>query len=672
MTQYHVSASAVGAGAGTESDPFRTIGQAAAIARAGDEVIVHAGTYRESVDPRYGGESATDRIVYRAAEGEPRPVVKGSERIGSWKPQGGGVWSVTLPDAFFGGYNPYRQTVFGDWTVYPDPKVEVRHLGDVYLNGKSFYEVSSLGKVRDPERWGTGRDAATGTVVPLIDPDATVNVWYCEADAERTTIWANFHDADPNAELVEINVRETCFYPSRPFVNYITVRGFEMAQAACPYTPPTADQVGLIGPHWSRGWVIEDNVIHDAKCSAISLGKEISTGDNDSTRTHRKSGYQYQKEAVYKALRGGWKRGVVGGHTVRGNVIRDCGQNGVVGHMGCAFSTVERNHIYRIGTKREFFGWEVAAIKMHAAVDTVVRANRVHDSVLGMWLDWQAQGTFVDANVFYRNTRDVMTEVTHGPITFANNVFASAFSFDDFAQGAAFVNNLFAGRVRHTQVLDRSTPYHFPHATDVAGEAFVYGGDDRYFNNVFMAVGAERPSLAGEADDAPAARERYLADCGTARFSDNPRSLADYERAVDEAGLGDEELYREMPQPVYLADNTYLGGAVPATGEPGATVSGEPGTLNLREADDGLWLSLALPEAASGATGPVVSTEDLGQPRIVEEYFEHADGSPIVVDRDITGAPRAPRSARGPLAALGGGERLVWRAPDAPCDREGR
>ena len=332
MTQYHVSAQAAKTnGAGSAADPFLTIGQAAAIARAGDEVVVHAGTYRESVDPRFGGESATNRIVYRAAAGEPRPVITGSERIDTWQPEGDGVWKAVIPNAFFNGYNPYVETVFGDWTVYPDPKVEVRHLGDVYLNGKSFYEVSSLDKVRNPQRWDTGRDAATDSIVPLIDPDATVNVWCCAVDDEATTIWANFHEADPNAELTEINVRETCFYPSRPFVNYITVSGFEMAQAACPYTPPTADQVGLVGPHWSRGWVIENNRIHDAKCSAISLGKEISTGDNESTRTHRKSGYQYQKEAVYKALHAGWEKGVVGGHVVRGNVIYDCGQNGVVG-----------------------------------------------------------------------------------------------------------------------------------------------------------------------------------------------------------------------------------------------------------------------------------------------------------------------------------------------------
>lgn len=401
---------------------------------------------------------------------------------------------------------------------------------------------------------------------------------------------------------------------------------------------------------------IENIDIHDAKCSAISLGKEISTGDNESTRTHRKSGYQYQKEAVYKALHAGWEKGVVGGHVVRGNVIYDCGQNGVVGHMGCAFSLIEGNHIYRIGSKREFFGWEVAAIKMHAAVDTVVRGNRVHDSVLGMWLDWQAQGTVVDSNVFYRNTRDVMTEVTHGPITFMNNVFASEFSFDDYAQGAAFVNNLFAGRIRHTAVLDRSTPYHFPHVTDVAGEAFVYGGDDRYVNNLFLAVDDSAKPLC----TADAAGAAGMAEAGTAFFDGYPRSLEEYEQLIEEAGLGDEELYRSVKQPVLLASNAYVSGAKAASGEAEAVVSGDGSSLALRETDDELWMTVSLPESIRSATGPVISTADLGQPRIVEEYFENPDGSPIVVDRDITGAARGACSARGPLAAYGDGEVLIW------------
>lgn len=52
MTQYHVSAQAAKTnGTGSAADPFLTIGQAAAIARAGDEVVVHAGTYRNLSTP---------------------------------------------------------------------------------------------------------------------------------------------------------------------------------------------------------------------------------------------------------------------------------------------------------------------------------------------------------------------------------------------------------------------------------------------------------------------------------------------------------------------------------------------------------------------------------------------------------------------------------------------
>ena len=65
----------------------------------------------------------------------------------------------------------------------------------------------------------------------------------------------------PDKELVEINVRRTVFYPDKPGRNFITVRGFVMRHAATPWAPPTAEQIGLIGTHWSKGWVIEGNTI---------------------------------------------------------------------------------------------------------------------------------------------------------------------------------------------------------------------------------------------------------------------------------------------------------------------------------------------------------------------------------------------------------------------------
>ena len=109
MTQYHASAQAAKTnGAGSEADPFLTIGQAAAIAEAGDQVIVHAGTIGNPLEARFGGEKrATNRIVYRAAAGEPRPVITGSERIDTWQPEGDGMWKAVIPNTFLNGYNPY-------------------------------------------------------------------------------------------------------------------------------------------------------------------------------------------------------------------------------------------------------------------------------------------------------------------------------------------------------------------------------------------------------------------------------------------------------------------------------------------------------------------------------------------------------------------------------------
>ena len=193
--------------------------------------------------------------------------------------------------------------------------------------------------------------------------------------------------------------------------------------------------MGLIGPHWSKGWIIEHNEIHDSKCIGISLGKDAATGHNPSTAAHRKSGYQYQMEAVFQARHLGWGRERVGSHVVRYNTIYNCGQNGIGGNMGGAFCEIHHNEIYNIGVKHEFFGHEIAGIKLHAAIDTQIHHNRIHHCSLGTWLDWQGQGIRMDHNLYYENCRDVMLEVLHGPFLVDHNIFASAYNLDNAAQG---------------------------------------------------------------------------------------------------------------------------------------------------------------------------------------------------------------------------------------------
>ena len=645
MREYHVAVTGCDSNSGTKDQPFRTISRAASLAMPGDRVIVHEGEYREWVKPAQGGTGSVSRITYEAAEGE-RVVIKGSERITSWEPVEGSVWKAVLPNSFFGTYNPYQEVLGGDWFIYPADNS--LHTGDVYLNGKSFYEAKSLDEVKNPvirtegvnPPWMKHPEA-------ILQPEDTVFQWYAETDRDTTVIYANFQGANPNEELTEINVRKCCFYPEKTGINYITVRGFEMAQAACPWTPPTADQPGLLGTNWSKGWIIENNRIHDARCSGISIGKEASTGHNLCTRTHRKPGYQYQMEAVFRARQIGWSKETIGSHVIRNNEIYDCGQNGIVGHMGCVFSEIAHNHIYNIAVKHEYFGYEIGGIKLHAAIDVQIHHNNIHNCTLGTWLDWQAQGTRVSKNLYYANDRDLMVEVTHGPYLVDNNIFASDYNFDNIAQGGAYLHNLCCGTMRREDVLDRSTPYHFPHTTEVAGTTVVYSGDDRIFQNIFLGGTVTYTEQSVH---------------GTEGYNGHTNSLEEYINDVVSRGNGDLEQFKHVKQPVYIRGNAYLKGAKPYEREENTYVSDTDPAVRIVEEDGKTYLELNVEKGMLEIPAEVYGTEKLGMPRITEAPYENPDGTPIVFDTDYLGQARSGQPAAGPMEGLKEGMNriLVW------------
>jgi hypothetical protein len=631
--EYHVAKNGSDIAEGSFTHPYLTISKAAQVAETGDRVIVHEGVYREWVKPAHSGYSDINRITYEAAAGE-KVIIKGSEQITGWELLEGTVWKVTLPNSFFGEYNPYHETISGDWFIIPGPDKQ-RHTGEVYLNGMSFYEADSLNEVYNPQvRTGVKDLPWFVTDEAILHPEQTIYRWFCETDIENTAIYANFHGTDPNKELVEINVRKCCFYPEKSGLNYISVRGFELCQAASPWTPPTADQPGLLGVHWSKGWIIENNIIHDAKCSGISIGKEASTGHNLRTRRNRKPGYQYQMEAVFRALQIGWSKETIGSHIIRNNTIYDCGQNGIVGHMGCAFSEIYDNHIYNIAVKHEYFGYEIAGIKLHAAIDVQIKHNRIHHCTMGTWLDWQAQGARISGNLYYENDADLFMEVTHGPYLVDHNLFMSPFTLENDAQGGAYVHNLCCGSTGFRKILDRSTPYHFPHTTQVAGSAFVYGGDDRYYNNLF--VGAED-----------------IKNCGTHMFNAHTASYEEYIQQIVALGVGDHDLFNKVEQPVYLANNAYCNGARGFDREKNAYTNGKynPRVKIIDEGNE-VYLEIEIAEGLLDIPTRIISTETLGTVRIVDAIFDDPNGDPITLDHDYAGEPRTSKPVVGPLEGL--------------------
>ena len=653
---YHVSINGKDSNCGTFDAPFRNINKAASSAKPGDKVIVHEGEYREWVDPRCGGLHESLRIVYEAAEGE-KVVIKGSEIVTDWEPVEGSVWRKTLPNTFFGDWNPYEQIIYGDW--FENPRSYHVHTGEVYINGKSCYEAESLDDVYTASPYTHRYQAFQGFIPnePILDVEQTTYRWFAVVSEENTTIYVNFHEHDPNDNLIEINVRKCVFYPRSNGINYITVRGFEMCHAACPYTPPTADQPALIGPNWAKGWIIENNDLHDAKCSCISIGKEASTGDMDFTKYLRKYSHYYQTEAVFKALQAGWSKDKIGSHIIRNNKIHDCGQNGIVGHMGCVFSRIEHNEIYNIAVKHEFFAHEIGGIKLHAAIDVVIENNNIHHCTLGTWLDWEAQGTRVTRNIYHHNFRDFFIEVTHGPALVDNNLFMDDYSIMNIAQGTAFVHNVIMGDFRNLPVPDRQMPYHFPHSTQILGISAIHGGDDRYYNNIFLGACKDKMRHPTK-EDFPLVYNTIQEVCKS------------YLTPEEYKHFNSREYFDSQPrrphtlnpkQAVWFSGNAYSGDAKPFRSET-SPIETDKMYASIEETD-GTWiLTINVPESVANADCGIVTSQLLGMPVFSEERYENPDGSDIDLTIDLIGNKRE-KAIPGALASLNCGEQriTVWK-----------
>ena len=579
--EYHVSVKGDDTNKGTAKAPFKTISKATEIAQPGDVITAHEGTYRERINPLRGGQSDQKRIVYQAAPSE-KVVIKGSEAVKGWQKVQNDTWKVSIPNSFFGDFNPFSDLIHGDWF---NPKGRNHHTGAVYLSGHWLTEAAKLDDVQKPVG-----DA------PL---------WFGQVDETNTTIWAQFKDVNPNEAEVEINVRRTVFYPDKPGVNFITVRGFTMMHAATPWAPPTAEQIGLIGTHWSKGWIIENNDIRYSTCVGITLGKYGDQWDNTSQNTAE--GYV---KTIERALANGWSKENIGHHVVRDNHISHCEQAGLVGSLGAVFSTITGNVIHDIHIRRLFSGAEMAGIKIHGAIDTEINHNHIYRTCLGIWLDWMAQGTRVTRNLLHDNGTELFVEVDHGPFLVDNNLFLSATALSDMSQGGAYVHNLFAGRIVQRPELGRETPFHKAHSTAVAGLRNIEGGDDRFFNNLFVAYDG----------------------------------LAPYDKAT---------------RPSQMAGNVFLKGAKPCKQEQDPVVlpQFDPG-IKLVEEKDGIYLHLTLDKSwPEKPPRQLITTERLGKATIPDLPYEQPDGTPLKIDTDYFGKKRSEANpTAGPFENQGEGK----------------
>jgi hypothetical protein len=174
------------------------------------------------------------------------------------------------------------------------------------------------------------------------------------------------------------------------------------------------------------------------------------------------------------------------------------------------------------------------------------------------------------------------------------------------------MHNLIAGKIRSQPEPSRATPYHPAHSTAVAGLTNIAGGDDRFYNNIFV----------GPAPDAVAARGSATNHAGASGY-----------------GLW---VYDARPFPLQTGGNVYYKGAGRyAKEEHAVNAAGVDPKLLVDKESDAVDLELTLGEELRKADTKPITTELLGKAKIPGLGYENADGSPVIIATDYFGKRRS-------------------------------
>ena len=353
---------------GTKERSFKTIQKAAEVLGPGERVVVAAGIYREWVRPRRGGSGPDKMVSYQAAPGA-QVVIKGSRVVKDrWEPsEPKGVWKLALrADLFEHGYNPFtipnitpEQFNPMDWAHrWRGHKPYTLPRGLVFQDGRRLRQADELGDL--------AKEAGTYWVEPN-GPVLHVRL---------------FDDADPNATMMEATTQQCVFAPEQMGLGYIHVAGFTIEHAGNGFPFP---QYGALSAWRGHHWLIEGNTVRQANGVGIDIGDQFWGLPQPEPRQ-------------------GW-------HIVRRNTVADCGVSGIQG-LACRNGLVEDNLLIGNAFHPVEHYYETAGIKLHCNDGTLIRRNRIFDTLhgCGIWMDF--------ANVNSRCCENVIvgTRTIHGGI----------------------------------------------------------------------------------------------------------------------------------------------------------------------------------------------------------------------------------------------------------------
>lgn len=446
--------------AGTSvSRPFRTIQRAADIARAGDNVYIREGVYRETVTPANSGTWNTP-ITFTTYNGED-VTISGTERIRGWTPHNGSVYKASGVNAFQTTRNQAEQ-VFVDGVMvnraqFPNTGLDQldRSWGTItqVSNGDREYTIHGDGisgswkggvaHVWMKKWWhnmagmitasGTGwvtfavgheelnaRKPAVGDRFYLIGGDLAHldanGEWYRDSSTKVLYIRTPGGD-DPSTHVVEFKTREYAFDLNRK--SNITIRGLKLF-AATITTDTEGDFDGYGTESSVRQFFWEEDI---ARTRRVVI---------DQVHVQYPSHFELLDEFPY--LQRTNNTGIVlsgGYHELTNSTIEYCAGNGVsvygernrvvnnvihdVGYKGSESGAISTG-FQNVTSREHEFAWNTVyragqgLIKFRALTKGRIHHNVVHDAVLitddmGALYTWgvDKQGTRIDHNVIYNN-----------------------------------------------------------------------------------------------------------------------------------------------------------------------------------------------------------------------------------------------------------------------------
>jgi hypothetical protein len=271
---------------------YRTINDAANAAQPGDTIIVHKGTYRETVVFPKGGNDESSRIMLKAAPGE-KVIITGSDTVQpkEWTPDSGNVYILVKANSYFGDFNPFNTKWQAKGAQYSD----YFSCGCVYING-----------------------AVLSQVFKKEDVYTIPNSWFAEVTGDKTTISVNFEGLNPTdaSNSTEINVRKQCIKAAWN-QGYITIDGLTVIHGCGPKTTGFAQygskpMEGAIATNGGYYWIVENCELYQNRGVAIDFG----LGSRD-----------------YQNGNGGEPK-LYGHHIIRYCNVHDNGTNGIMAYRG--------------------------------------------------------------------------------------------------------------------------------------------------------------------------------------------------------------------------------------------------------------------------------------------------------------------------------------------------